>query len=230
MARQKQRQTQKQVVIVNVGTGKRKAGGKRKARSAPTVMVQQVIPPIPLSVQSQPQTQADFAMQFMKALAGMGEGMTVKKDTVAPQIVLNNPNNAKIAQEQENIQLAKGFPSFKAEEDDFNVKNLRDIQQQMWKAQEKAQEGKEEASPYSYSMYGTPDLPTPIKTPPGEDLWSTWRGQPLQNEPAMPSQAMSSAEAIRLNGPPIGLPPIPVASPIPPQEPKRPRGRPPKKD
>jgi hypothetical protein len=202
MARQKQRQTQKQVVVVNVGTTGKRKGGKRKARStpAPAVMVQQVIPPIPLSVQPQPQ--ADFATQFMKALAGMGEGMTVKKDALAPQVSLNNPNNAKIVQEQEAILASKGAPSFKAEEDDFNVKNLRDIQQQMWRAQG----GKEEASPYSYSMYGTPDVPTPIKTPPGVDLWDTWRGQSLQNEPAMPSQAMSSAEAIRLNGPPLGIP------------------------
>jgi hypothetical protein len=203
----KQKQSQKQVVIVNVGTTKkRKGGGKRRAK-APAVMIQQVIPPIPLSVQQQPQ--ADFASQFMKVLAGMGEGMTVKRDTIAPQVTLNNPNNAKIAQEQEEIQRSKGFPSFKAEEDDFNVKNLRDIQQQMLRVQNaKEAMSPGDTSPYSYSMYGTPDLATPmsINTPPGVDLWSSWRGQPLTNQPSMPSQSMSSSEAIKMYGPPIGMP------------------------
>lgn len=177
MAKQKQRQAQKQVVIVNVGTSGKRKGGKRKARSAPApaVMVQQIIPPIPLSVQPQPQ--ADFASQFMKALAGIGEGVTVKKDTVAPQVTLNNPNNANIAQEQQAIQITKGMPMWAIEEQDL----YKPV-----KASEPAvseTDGKQEG-------IGMPSL----------------GNIPMMNEPAMPSQAMSSAEAIRLNGPPIGLP------------------------
>lgn len=178
MTKQKQRQSQKQVVIVNVGaTKKRKTGGKRKARSAPApaIMVQQVIPPIPLSVQPQPQ--ADFATQFMKALAGMGEGVTVKKDTVAPPLVLNNPNNASILKEQQAIQTTKGIPWWEQEQELYKPV----------KASESAvseTEGKEEMMPMT-----------------------SLGNVPMMNQPAIPSQSMSSAEAIQMYGPPVGMPP-----------------------
>lgn len=262
--KQKQKQSQKQTVIVNVGIPK-KRGGKRGTKKpsggrheAPMV-IQQIIPPIPMSVQQTPQP--DFASQFIKALASMGEGIpAVKGDKINPLITLNNPN---VARETMMMGNETAKPVWKQEEDEFNVKNLRDIQQQMFKAQE-AMDGKQEAekSPYSYSKYGTPELSG--TSTPGEDKWNipqfdflkeqdAIRIQKAREElgvaqyfppkpqyfapaPLLPSQPaqpaislaidrpMSSAEAIALNGPPIGLP---VASPIPPAEPKKPRGRPP---
>lgn len=97
--KQKQKQSQKQTVIVNVSVPK-KRGGKRGtkrpsgvgSRDAP-MAIQQIIPPIPMSVQQTPQP--DFASQFIKALASMGEGVpAIKGNQLNPQITLNNPNVA----------------------------------------------------------------------------------------------------------------------------------------
>lgn len=95
----RQKQTQRQSVVVHVHTTAKKGGkgrgGRRVGRSAPpAVMVQQVIPPIPLSVQTQSQPNQDFASQFIKALAGMGEGIN-KRNGLPTPISLNNPNNAR---------------------------------------------------------------------------------------------------------------------------------------
>lgn len=93
------KQSQKQTVIVNVSLPKKKRGGKRGSkrpsgvgsRDAP-IAIQQVIPPIPLSVQP---AQPDFATQFMKALASMGEGVPlIRGNQLNPQITMNNPNVA----------------------------------------------------------------------------------------------------------------------------------------
>ena len=240
--KQKQKQSQKQTVIVNVGVPK-KRGGKRGTKKpsggrheAPMV-IQQIIPPIPMSVQQT--SQPDFASQFIKALASMGEGIpAVKGDKINPQITLNNPN---VARETMMMGNETAKPVWKQEEDEFNVKNLRDIQQQMFKAQE-AMDGKQEAekSPYSYSKYGTPEL-SGTATPGGGNTPFLIRlpSEPAQPSMALPSQpaqptlslgqdrAMSSAEAIAISGPPIGLP---VASPIPPAQLKKPRGRPKKQE
>lgn len=118
----RQKQTQRQSVVVHVHTTAKKGGkgrgGRRVGRSAPpAVMVQQVIPPIPLSVQTQSQPNQDFASQFIKALAGMGEGINKRNGLPVP-ISLNNPNNAR---EVETVKQSMGHASFPQQQEQVSM-------------------------------------------------------------------------------------------------------------
>lgn len=108
----RQKQSQRQTVIVNVGTRRRTRAKKRTSsqrQSGPAIMVQQVIPPIPLSVQQTPSM--DFPQQFIKALAGMGEGIMARLDRPLPRpLSLNNPNNAREIQQVEKAMGKVGMP------------------------------------------------------------------------------------------------------------------------
>lgn len=108
----RQKQSQRQTVIVNVGTRRRTRAKKRTSsqrQSGPAIMVQQVIPPIPLSVQQTPSM--DFPQQFIKALAGMGEGIMARVDRPLPlPLSLNNPNNAREIQQVEKAMGKVGMP------------------------------------------------------------------------------------------------------------------------
>lgn len=114
----RQKQTQRQTVIVNVGTKpKRRAPKSRRVtRSAPAIAVQQVIPPIPLSHISMASGPGpDFAQQFIRAMASLGEGIRARVDRpLAPQISLNSPN---ILREVQTVETAMGKVPFKAEEE-----------------------------------------------------------------------------------------------------------------
>lgn len=103
----KQRQSQRQTVIVHIGDkGRKTRSARRRAPTksqAPSVMIQQVIPPIPLS--SQP-PQADFARQFMSALSTLGEGIASRAGQfLRPAVTLNNPN---VAREAEVLATSQG--------------------------------------------------------------------------------------------------------------------------
>ena len=121
----RQKQTQRQTVIVNVGTKpKRRAPKSRRVtRSAPAIAVQQVIPPIPLSnISMAGGPGPDFAQQFIRAMAGLGEGIQARLDRpLAPQISLNSPN---IMREVQTVETTMGKAPFKAEEEGIGYMDL----------------------------------------------------------------------------------------------------------
>lgn len=121
----RQKQSQRQTVIVNIGHAKKKRAPrmKRASRASPAIMIQQVIPPIPLGHPAVPAGPGpEFAQQLIRAMAGIGEGIVARLDRpLAPQISLNNPN---LMREVQTVETAMGKMPFKAEEESVGYMDL----------------------------------------------------------------------------------------------------------
>lgn len=186
------------------------------------------LPPIPNQPIIIPK-QTDFAEQFVKALAIMGEGISqVKGQALAPQLSLNNPNNAsQLAQ----IQHSQGFvpprialPSVPSTPSISGMSTLSSalagVTTPMPPVTQTLSEENRNAIINQMSMAKPEVIASGMSTPMMTPVLSAIASQPAVSVIELPkSEAISS----------LSLPPLPRASPVPPprtlvKEEKQPNG------